>query len=74
MVPIENPWPSKFCISIVSSFSRDLTSQWSQDKTKTMLLQNMEGHTKSIMVFSKVAYKALPIIALLNDERSIENC
>ena len=39
-----------------------------------MLLQNMEGHTKSIMVFSKVAYEALPIIASLNDERSIENC
>ena len=48
-------WPPKFCISTVSSFSWDL--QWSQEKIKTMLMQNLGGHaqTKSIMVFLKVA-------------------
>ena len=46
--------PPKFYISIVSSFSWDL--QWSQEKTKTMLMQNFGGQTKSIMVFSEVAY------------------
>ena len=40
--------------SIVSSFSWDL--QWSQEKTKTMLMQNLGGQTKSIMVFSELAY------------------
>ena len=44
----------KFCISIVSSFSWDL--QWSEEKTKTMLMQNLGGQTKSIMVFSEMAY------------------
>ena len=44
----------KFCISIVSSFSRDF--QLSQGKTKTMLMQNFGRQTKSIIVFSKVAY------------------
>ena len=33
--------------------------QWSQEKTKTMLMQNLRGQTKSIMVFSEVAYNAL---------------
>ena len=46
--------PPKFGISIVSSLSWDL--QWSQEKTKTMLMQNLGGQTKSIMVFSEVAY------------------
>ena len=47
--------PSKFLhISVVSSFAWDL--QWSQEKTKTMLMRNLEGQTKSIMVFSKMAY------------------
>ena len=41
-------------MSIASSFSWDL--QWSQEKTKTMLMQNLGGQTKSIMVFSEVAY------------------
>ena len=41
-------------MSIVSSFSWDL--QWSEEKTKTMLTQNLRGKTKSIMVFSEVAY------------------
>ena len=44
----------EFCISIVFSYSRDF--QWSQEKTKTVLMQNLEGQTKSIMVFSKVAH------------------
>ena len=44
----------KFCISIVSSFSWGL--QWSQEKTKTMLMLNLGGQTKSIMVFSELAY------------------
>ena len=46
----------KFCISIVFVFS------WghfkSQEKLETMLMQNLEGQTKSIMVFSEVAYMA----------------
>ena len=41
-------------ISIVSSFSWEL--QRPQEKTKTMLMQNFGGQTKSIMVFSEVAY------------------
>ena len=43
-----------FCISIVSSFSWDL--QWSQEKLETMLMQNLGGQIKIIMVFSKLAY------------------
>ena len=39
---------------MVSGFSRDL--QWSQEKIKTMLMQNLGGQTKSIMVFSELAY------------------
>ena len=42
------------CISILSSFSWDL--QLSQEKTKTMLKQYLGGQTKSIMVFSEMAY------------------
>ena len=45
--------PSKFCVSIASSFSWDL--QWSQEKTRTMLMQNLGSQTKSIMVFSGMA-------------------
>ena len=41
--------PPKFCINVVSIFSWD--SQWSQEKIKTMLMQNFGGQTKSIMVF-----------------------
>ena len=46
--------PPQFCISIVSSVSWDL--QWSQEKSKTMLIQNWGwggggGQRKSIMVF-----------------------
>ena len=44
----------KACIGIVSSFSWDL--QWFQEKTKTRLMQTLEGQTKSIMVFSEVAH------------------
>ena len=47
--------PSKiFCMRSVSSFPGDL--QWSQEKTKTMLMQTFGGQTKSIMVFLKMAY------------------
>ena len=46
------PPPQKFCISIVSSFSWDL--QWSQEKTKPMLMQNLGRQTNSIMVFSEM--------------------
>ena len=42
------------CLSIVSSFPFHL--QWSQEKMKTMLMQNCGGETRSIMVFLKVAY------------------
>ena len=41
-------------LDIVSIFLLDL--QWSQEKIKTMLMQNFGGKTKSIMVFLKVAY------------------
>ena len=40
---------------IVSSFTWDL--QWPHEKTKTMLMQNLGGQTKSIMVFSELAYR-----------------
>ena len=46
-------WPPTFCIGIVSCFSCDL--QWSQEKTKTMLIQNLGEQTKSIMVFFALA-------------------
>ena len=42
-----------FCISIVSSFSWDL--QWSQQKAKAILMQNLGGRTKSGMVFPGMA-------------------
>ena len=29
--------------------------QWSQERLETMLMQNLEGQTKSIMVFLRVA-------------------
>ena len=45
--------PPKFGISIISCFSWDL--QWSQEKTKTKLIQNLGGQTKNIMVFSASA-------------------
>ena len=45
--------PPICCISIVCSFSWDL--KWSQEKTKTMLMQYFGGQTKSIMVFSELA-------------------
>ena len=46
-------FPPKFCTRVVSSFPWDL--QWSQEKTKTMLMQNFGGQRKSIMVFSEMA-------------------
>ena len=44
----------KFYISIVFVFSRDHCK--SQEKLETMLMQNLGEQTKSIMVFSKMAY------------------
>ena len=44
----------KFCISIVFVFSWDRCK--SQEKLETMRMQNLGEQTKSIMVFSKVAY------------------
>ena len=38
------PLPPKFCTLIVSCFSVDL--QWSQEKTKTMLIQNLRGQRR----------------------------
>ena len=46
--------PPKFYISIVFVFSWDHYK--SQEKLETMLMQNLGGQTKSIMVFSEVAY------------------
>ena len=46
--------PPKFCISIVFVFSWDHFK--SQEKLQTMLMQNLGGQTKSIMVFFEVAY------------------
>ena len=54
--------PRKFCISIVSSFSWNL--QWSQEKTKTMLMQNLGGQTKSKMAFSGMANNIFGILIL----------
>ena len=45
---------TKFCISIVFVFSWDHCK--SQGKLETMLMQNLGRQTKSIMVFSGVAY------------------
>ena len=44
----------KFCISIVFVFSQVHCN--SQEKLKTMLMQNLRRQTKSNLVFSKVAY------------------
>ena len=46
-------YPQKFCISIVFNFSWDLQS--SQEKLKTMLMQNFWGQTKCIMDNVEVA-------------------
>ena len=51
-------------ISIVSSFSWDL--QWSQEKTKSMLMQNLGGQTNSIMVFPKWPI-AFPVVSRNKD-------
>ena len=59
----------KFCISNVSSFYWDL--QWSQEKTKTMLIQNLGRQTKSIMVFPEVAYFAQLFKILM---KSLKTC
>ena len=56
--------PPKFWF--VSSLSWDHCK--SQEKIKTMLMQNFEGQVKSIMVFLKVAYRWFPpdvIVAML---------
>jgi len=47
--------PLKFCISIVSNLSWGNCK--SQEKLKTMLMQNFGGTKKSIMEFLKKAYK-----------------
>ena len=47
---------AKFCISIVFVFSWDYCK--SQEKLETMLMQNVGGQTKSIMVFFEVAYSS----------------
>ena len=46
--------PPKFCISIVFVFSWGHCK--SREKLETMLMQNLGGQTKGIMVFSEVAY------------------
>ena len=62
-----------FCISIFSSFSWDL--QWSQEKTKTMLMQNLGGRqTKSIMVFSELAYLKRASPTMYRTRRRSDNC
>ena len=60
----------KFCISIVFIFSRDHCK--SQEKLETMLMQNLERQTKSIMVFSEVlfsevAYSCASMTSIEND-------
>ena len=40
-------FPTKFCLRIVFSFSRD--DHWSQEKLKTILMQNFVGKTNCIM-------------------------
>ena len=53
--------PLKFCTSIVFVSSWDHSK--SQEKLETMLMQNLAGQTKSIMVFSEVAYFRYSLIA-----------
>ena len=53
-------YPPKFCISIVFVFSWGHCK--SQEKLETMLMQNLGGQTKSVMVFSEVAYTAFPLV------------
>ena len=57
-------------MSIVFVFSWDLCK--SQEKLETMLMQNLGGQTKNIMVFSEVAYRWFSryvIAAMLVDEK-----
>ena len=58
IVQVVNRPLSKFCINIVSIFSWDL--QWSQEKIKTMLMQNFGVQKNNIMVLLKVAYSDRP--------------
>ena len=44
-------------VTMETNWSWDL--QWSQEKTKTTLMQNLGGQTKNVMVFSEVAYFAI---------------
>ena len=53
-------YPLKFCIRLVFVFSWDHCK--SQEKLETMLMQNLGGQTKSIIVFSEVAYEG-PVAA-----------
>ena len=46
--------PPKFCLSIAFVFCRHHCN--SQEKLETKLMQNLGRQTKSIMVFSRVAY------------------
>ena len=50
--------PHKFCISIASVNSWDHCK--SQEKLETMLMQNLGGQKKSILVFCEVAYCQSP--------------
>ena len=50
--------PRKFGISIVFVFSWDHCKPL--DKLETMLMQNLGGQTKSIVVFSEMAYRQFP--------------
>jgi len=48
----------------VPSFSWYL--QWSQEKTKTMLMQNLGRQTKNIMVFSEMAYEVFTRLVFIS--------
>ena len=68
-------FPQKFCITIVFSFSWNLES--SQEKLKTIVMQNFGGNKKLMTVFSKVAKNNLytsvlsPMHTILAQEKQL---
>ena len=60
--PPPPPPPKKFCITFVFHFSWVL--QPSQEKLKTMLMQNLGGQRRCIMGNVEVAYKVIAFTAL----------
>ena len=47
-------YPPKLCIAIDSNYS--LALQWSQQKSKTIHMQNLGAEIKSIMIYVKMVH------------------